>query len=168
MRNAIQYQYHISVLPRQTTMMMKTLKPLHRTARSSGQHVKKGIFIVQGDWNAKIGEDTAAHWSSTCGKYCNQITNDRGLRLLEYAGCNSLAVANSFGPHKMSRMWTWHSLNGLHHSQIDYLLVKKHFMNTINIHKAHHFPGADIRSDHDLVMMTLHLHLHKTRKAQFN
>ena len=71
----------------------------------------KDILVMQGDLNAKIGEDAAAHWSSTCGKYCNQITNDRGIRLLEFAGCNSLAVTNTLGPHKMSRRRTWHRPN---------------------------------------------------------
>ncbi|KAJ8388235.1 hypothetical protein AAFF_G00136060 [Aldrovandia affinis] len=52
-------------------------------------------------------------------------TNDRGLRLLEFARYNNLMLANTLGLHKASRRWTWHSPNGEHHNQIDYILIKK-------------------------------------------
>ncbi|WP_295514203.1 hypothetical protein, partial [Thiolapillus sp.] len=52
-------------------------------------------------------------------------TNERGLRLLEFATFNDLVLVNTFGHHKASRRWTWHSPNGQHHNQIDYILVRK-------------------------------------------
>ena len=52
------------------------------------QTPKKDILVVQGDWNAKIGEDVSKNWKGTCGQYCNPETNERGLRLLEFASCN--------------------------------------------------------------------------------
>ena len=79
---------------------------------------KKDIIVVQGDWNAKIGEDAQEDWEGTCGQYCNQATNDRGLRLLEFAKYNDLKILNTFGPHKPSRRWTWHSPGGEYHNQI--------------------------------------------------
>ena len=81
-------------------------------------------------------------------------TNERGLRLLEFATFNNLVLTNTLGPHKPSRRWTWHSPDGKHHNQIDYILVKKRFRSGVNIHRTRSFPGADIGSDHDLVMMT--------------
>ena len=48
----------------------------------------------------------------------------------------------------------WHSPDGKYHNQIDYNLVKKRFRSGVNIHRTRSFPGADIGSDHDLVMMT--------------
>ena len=48
--------------------------------------------------------------------------------------------------------------------QIDYILVKKRFRSGINIHRTRSFPGADIGSDHDLVMMTFRVRLKKPRK----
>ena len=62
------------------------------------QAPKKDILVVQGDWNAKIGEDASKNWKETCGQYCNPETNERGLRLLEFASYNNLKVANTFGP----------------------------------------------------------------------
>ena len=127
---------------------------------------KKDILVVQGDWNAKIGEDAQDDWKDVCGPYCNTISNDRGLRLLEFATLNSLIVTNTLGPHKASRRWTWHSPNGQTHNQIDYILVRKRFKSSVNINRTRSFPGADIGSDHDLVMMTFQLHLKKMKKPE--
>ena len=51
-----------------------------------------------------------------------------------------------------------------HHSQIDYILVKKRFRSGVNIYRTRSFPGADIESDHDLVMITFRVRLRKARK----
>ena len=51
-----------------------------------------------------------------------------------------------------------------HHNQIANILVKKRFRSGVNIHRTRSFPGADIGSDHDLVMMTFQVRLKKTRK----
>ena len=67
------------------------------------QTPKKDILVVQGDWNAKVGRD--ACWQGICGPYCNDDTNERGLRLLEFATFNDLVLANTFGHHKASRRW---------------------------------------------------------------
>ena len=42
------------------------------------QAPKKDILVVQGDWNAKIGEDANKNWKGTCDQYCNPETNERG------------------------------------------------------------------------------------------
>ena len=76
------------------------------------QTPKKDILVVQGDWKAKVGRDACGNWQDICGPFCNDDTNERGLRLLEFATFNDLALANIFGHHKASRRWTWHSPNG--------------------------------------------------------
>ena len=67
--------------------------------------------------------------------------------LLPCAAFNNLVLTNTLGPHKPSRRWTWHSPDGKHHNQIDYIFVKKHFRSGVNIHRTRSFPGADIGSD---------------------
>ena len=42
--------------------------------------------------------------------------------------------------------------------------MKKRFRSGVYIHRTRNFPGADIGSDHDLVMMTFQVRLKKTRK----
>ncbi|WP_419602750.1 hypothetical protein, partial [Thiolapillus sp.] len=61
---------------------------------------------------------------------------------------------------------TWHSPNGQHHSQIDYILVRKRFRSGVNIARTRSFPGADTGSDHDLLMMTFRLRLKKKSASQ--
>ena len=55
------------------------------------------------------------NWQGICGPFCNDETKERGLRLLEFATFNDLVLAYTFGDHKASRRWTWHSPSGQHH-----------------------------------------------------
>ncbi|GFN94924.1 craniofacial development protein 2 [Plakobranchus ocellatus] len=71
---------------------------------------------------------------------------------------------NTFDPHKPSRRWTWHSPGGEYHNQIDYILIKRRFQSSVNIAQTRSFPGADVGSDHELVMMTFALRLKKNKK----
>ena len=73
-------------------------------------------------------------------------------------------LTNTFGPHKAFRRATWHSPNGKYHNQIDYIMVRKRFRSSVNIAKTRSFPGADIGSDHELIMMTFKLHLKRVKK----
>ena len=59
------------------------------------QSPKKDILVVLGDWNAKVGEDALKNWKGTCGRYCNRETNERGLRLLEFA-CYKRSCAGEY------------------------------------------------------------------------
>ena len=60
------------------------------------QTPKKGILVVQGGWNAKVGKDACGNWQGICGPLSNDDTNERGLRLLEFATFNDLVLANTF------------------------------------------------------------------------
>ena len=85
------------------------------------------------------------------------------MRLLEFASYNNLKVVNTFGPHKPSIRWTWHSPGGDYHNQVDFIMVKRRFQSSVNIAKTRSFPGADIGSDHELVMMTFKLRLQRLK-----
>ena len=113
-----------------------------------------------------MGRDACGKWQGICGPSCNDDTNETGLRLLEFATFHDLVLENTFGHQKASRRWTWHSPNGQHHSQIDYILVRKRFRSGVKGARTRSFPGADIGSDHDLLMMTFHLCLKRTSKPK--
>ena len=76
------------------------------------------------------------------------------------------AISVTLGNHKPSRRWTWHSPDGTHHNEIDYILVKKkkRFRSGIKIARTRTLPGVDVGSDHDMVMMTFQTRLRKSRK----
>ena len=73
-------------------------------------------------------------------------------------------LENTLGNHKPSRRWTWHSPDETHHNQIDYILVKKRFRSGIKTARTRTFPGADVGSDHDMVMITFQTRLKNSRK----
>ena len=61
-------------------------------------------------------------WPGIFGPFCNDDANERGLNII-----NDRVLANTFGHHKTTRRWTWHSQNGQHYNQIDYILMRKRF-----------------------------------------
>ena len=67
---------------------------------------EEGHSCVQGDWNAKVGKDAWGNWQSICGPFYNDDTNERGIRLLEFATFNDLVLANTFGhpPQSIQKM----------------------------------------------------------------
>ena len=48
--------------------------------------------------------------------------------------------------------------------RLDFSCESSAFGSGVNIHRTSNFPGADIGSDHDLVMMTFRVHLKKVKK----
>ncbi|XP_071511057.1 craniofacial development protein 2-like [Diadema antillarum] len=127
---------------------------------------KKDIKIIQGDWNAKIGTDSYEDWHGTVEKFAHGMTNDRGERLLEFCKLNNLTVANTLGDHKNSRRITWTSPDGRTRNQIDYILVETKCKTCIRPNKTRAFPGCDIGSDHNLVMMTMKVKLRMIKKQR--
>ena len=121
------------------------------------QTPKKDILVVQGDWNAQVGKDACENRQGICGPFCNDNTNERGLRLLEFATFDDLVLANTVCHHKASRRWTWHSPNWHHHNQIDYILVRKRFRSGVN---------SAITRTHDLLIMTFHHRLKRISKPK--
>ena len=88
---------------------------------------------------------------------------DRGLKLLD-RNLQNLELANTVGNNKPSRRWTWHSPDGTHHNQTDCTLKKKRFRSGIKTARTRTFPGADVGSDHDMVMMIFQTRLKNSRK----
>ena len=76
-----------------------------------------------------------------------------------------LVLVNTFGHYKASRRWTWHSPNR-QHNQMDYILERMCFRSGVNSARTRSFPGSDIGSDHDLLMMTFYLLLKRISKPK--
>ena len=101
--SSFQYHHHKVYAPHDDIEVEHFYQQLQETIDKTS---KKDILVVQGDWNAKVGKDAQADLGEVCGPYCNVETNERGLRLLEFATFNNLVLTNTFGPHKPSRRWT--------------------------------------------------------------
>ena len=113
-----------------------------------------------------MGPNAYPHWSETVGKFAWGETNEHGLRLLEFARLHNLTIASTLFSHKASRRTTWHAPNGQYSNQIDFILTSKRFKSGIFTNKTRTFPGADVGSDHDLVMMTMKTKLSKEKSRK--
>ncbi|XP_063601118.1 craniofacial development protein 2-like [Penaeus indicus] len=127
---------------------------------------KRDYIIVQGDWNCQIGSDTYEDWKGTVGKFGLRRTNERGERALEFAERYKLVIANTLFPHKKSRLVTWHAPNGRDHLQLDYIMVTSKLRTSLLQRVTRVYPGADIGSDHELLMAGVSLKLRKTKNKE--
>ena len=127
---------------------------------------KKGFIIIQGDWNAKVGGDGYGEWSNATGRYGLGKTNERGFRLLEFEHKYKLVLANTVHPTTNSRKSTWHSPDVKMHNKIDFILTPQRFKSSINKASTRTYTGADIYSDHDLVLCNLKIKLKRSKKGK--
>ena len=75
--------------------------------------------------------------------------------LIEFGQENALGIANTlFQQHKM-RLYTWTSPDGQYQNQIDYILCRRRWRNSIQSAKTR--PGADCGSDHELLIAKFRL-----------
>ena len=65
-------------------------------------------------------------------------------------------------PHKKIHLHTWTSPVGHHHNQIDHVAINGQYKRSINDDRAHR--GADVGSDHNLVVIKIRLKLCKIGK----
>ncbi|CAF1621865.1 unnamed protein product, partial [Adineta ricciae] len=117
---------------------------------------KKDILIITGDWNAKVGDDNRG-WEGVMGKYGYGQRNERGEQLLEFATSHNLFICNTAFQQKPNRKWTWESPDGIHKNMIDLILVQQRWKSSVI--NCRTFQGADISSDHSLVLCNIKLRL---------
>ena len=73
--------------------------------------------------------------------------NERGDSLVEWAKLNYFIVGNTWFKVYKCRRWTWKSPDDNIRNQINYILMKERFRNSLKCCNA--YPGADCESDHN-------------------
>ena len=125
---------------------------------------KKDFIIIQGDWNAKVGGDGNEALSNATGRYSLGITDERGLRLLEFAQKHKLYWLIFFILKKI--LGKVHSPDDKTHNHINFILTPQRFKSSINNESTRTYSGADIYSDHDLVLCNLQIKLKRSKKGK--
>ena len=121
---------------------------------------KKDVLFIIGEWNAKVGNQETP---GVTGKFGLGIQNKAGQRLIEFCQENALVIVKTlFQKHKW-RLYTWTSPEGQHQNQIDFILCRQRWRNSIQSAKT--TPGADCGSDHELLIAKFRLKLKKVGKT---
>lgn len=109
-------------------------------------------LVVMGDWNAVVGE---AKVNNLSGAYGLGRRNERGECLLEFCAKYNLIITNTCFNHHRRKIYTWKMPEDIKRYQIDNIMVKNRFKNQVK--ESRSYPGANIDSDHNLVMMKCEL-----------
>ena len=86
------------------------------------------VLIISGDFNAKVGE---GQQDDIVGKYGLGERNERGERLIQFCEENNLMIANTHFRKHSKNLYTWKSPGDCIRNQIDYILVRKRFRNSV-------------------------------------
>ena len=90
--------------------------------------------------------------------------NDKGRRLIEFCQENKLVITNTMFQLSPRRLYTWESPGGSVRNQIDFIMIKDLFQNSVKLAKT--YPGADINSDYNPVAGKIHIKLKTPKKTE--
>ncbi|KAL1446457.1 hypothetical protein WDU94_005636 [Cyamophila willieti] len=143
------------------------LETFYSDLKKAMQHtLSNEMTIILGDFNAKLGSGADG---KLIGKFGLGTRNERGELLAQFCKQHEFSVMNTFFDLPPRRLYTWKapgdSPRNIIRNQIDYILINKRFQNAITSVKT--YPGADIRSDHNLLLANLRIRLKKLRKREF-
>jgi len=116
--------------------------------------------IILGDWNAVVGEGRDGN---EIGEFGLGKRNERGQELVNFCKRLKLVVTNTWYRHERRRRYTWKKPGDTGRYQLDYILIKHRYRNSVKNSRA--YPGADVNSDHNLVMAKIELKLKKITKS---
>ena len=110
---------------------------------------KDVLFIIR-DWNAKVGSHKTL---GVTGKFGLGVQHEPGQGLIEFCQENVLVRANTLFQQHKRRLYMWTSPDGQHQNHIDYILCSQRWRGSIQSAKTR--PGADCRSDHELLIVKI-------------
>ncbi|VDP53102.1 unnamed protein product [Schistosoma margrebowiei] len=121
---------------------------------------RKDLTILMGDLNAKVGIDNTGY-EDIMGRHGLEERNEDGERFANLCAFNKLVIGGTVFPQKRIHKVTWISPDHTTEMQIDHICINKKFRRTMEDVRTKR--GADIASDHHLVVANLKLKLKKNR-----
>ena len=129
---------------------------------STLHHIKQSdIVILLGDLNAKIGGDNSG-LKNVMGRHGMGIRNENGEMFIDLCMNYNLVIGGSLFLHKDIHKATWVAPNQRTFNQIDHIAISKKWRRSLLDVRS--YRGADVASDHHLVVAQLRLKL-ATNKA---
>ena len=117
------------------------------------------VLLVTGVLNVKIGRSNEGREHGIMGKNgCGEV-NENGERLADICGLNDLVIGSTIFEHKEIHKLRWISPDGNAKNQIDHVLINgrwKHSLHNVTVKR-----GADVGSDHHLLLATVKLQLRR-------
>ena len=121
------------------------------------------LLMVLGDLNARPGSNNTGR-DRVMGKYGIGTINDNGERLCHFCDENDMFIGGTLFEHKDIHKTTWTSPNGVTKSQIDHILINGRWRSSLQDVRA--CRGADVGSDHTLLVAVVSLKLRRARRGQ--
>jgi exonuclease III len=118
------------------------------------------IVILMGDLNAKIGNVNLG-FKNVMSRHGLGTRNENGHMLIDLCVNCNLVIGGSLFPHKDIHKATWVAPNQRTFNQIDHTAISKKWRRSLL--DVHSYRGADVASDHHLVMAQLRLKLAITK-----
>jgi hypothetical protein len=135
--------------------------------RALDKFPKYHMKILLLDFNAKVGREDI--FKPTIGnESLHEISNDNGIRVVNFATSKNLRVKNTMFPHFNIYKYTWTSPDGITHNQIDNFLVdRRRHSSALDVPS---FRAADCDADHYLVVAKVseRLAVNKQRSQRFH
>ncbi len=126
------------------------------------------LLLLMDHYNTKLACE-AQLWGDTIGRFgLPASATDNGTRLLHVCMANNHVVTDTMFQHKSVHLQTWYHLNATDSTrrQNDHVLFRSCDIKAVRHIRV--FRGADIESDHRLMVCKLQLHFRKPAKHTFN
>lgn len=123
---------------------------------------KQDIVVVMGDLNAKVGSDNTNR-TRHMGTHGLGECNENGERFVEFCQNHDLTIGGTLFIHGDHHKYTWNSPDGTTKNQIDHLAISSKWRSSLL--DVRNRRGADIDSDHHLVVAEVRLKIAVARVA---
>ena len=133
---------------------------LEEEIRTTPRH---DVLMVIGDLNARVGEDNTGK-ERAMGTQGFGCANNNGERLSDLCVESRLVIGGTLFMHRVIHKTTWRSPDQRTVSQIDHVIINQKWRRSLQDVKANR--GADIGSDHVLVVASVSLKLRKTKRGE--
>ena len=123
---------------------------------------EKDVNILLGDFNAKVGNENRGY-ENCMGRYGLGIMNENGELFANMCAIHDFVIGGTIFQHKDIHKGTWVSPDHFTVNQIDHICINRKFRRSLLDVQVKR--GADIFSDHHLVVGKVKLKLKKNKNG---